>query len=121
MIDDGDPRLEEENMARLIAAAMGPDTQPSPGLRAQTLARLRAALRANQEPVAFPDSVVVLLAALLILAVCSLVALVVAGLLGSAGSPAWFLLAAAPIANLALLPVAAAVIVLRRKQNAQTY
>lgn len=119
MIDNGGPHLEE-NVARLIAAAAGPDARPTPALRAQTLARLRDTLHARREAAPFPDGIAMLLGALLVLAVCSLVALAAAGSLGSPGSPAWFLLATGPVANLALLPLAAAVIVLRRKRERQT-
>lgn len=116
MMDTRDAEPLEENSARLVRAAMEPGARPASGLRRDMLRRLLRE-RARLAPVAFPDSVVVLLGALWLT-----VAGVLAWLLGSsvaplAARPALLLAAVGLGLNLALVPVAGIVVVLGRKRG----
>jgi hypothetical protein len=119
MTNDFEPRVLEENTARLLQVALGPDTLPRPQLRQQTLGRLLAELRGRPAPVAFPDAVLVLLGGLLAVAACGLVLLGTAGQALSSANPVLLLFAAGLVLNFALMPVSGIVIVLGR-QHEQT-
>ena len=115
-MDGPETEQVQENTARLIQAAMGPDARPAAGLRRGMLRRLLAE-RARSAPVAFPDAVVVLLGGLLLAATGALAWLLARGTWSPATNPALLLAAAGLVLNLVLVPVAGIVIVLGRKRE----
>lgn len=110
---------DEENTARLIGAALGPDARPSPAARTRALAQLLSESR-RLHAATFPDRALALLIGALALMTAWIVvqgtgpALSVAN--GNGEQGAMLVVVAAVLAvNLVMVPVAGAVIILRRR------
>lgn len=102
---------DEENTARLIGAALGPDARPSPAARTRALAQLLSESR-RLHAATFPDRAL----ALLIGALALMAAWVGGQGAGGGEQGAMLVVAAAVLAvNLVMVPVAGAVIILRRR------
>ena len=110
-------RYLDRNTAHLVRAAFGPHARPSARATEQTLRLLLDRVRKQPAEVPFPDAVMGFLGATLVLAATWLAAQVaVIGTLSS-GNPALLMLAAWLGANLALVPVASIVILIRRQRE----
>jgi hypothetical protein len=96
-----------DNLARLIAASAGPESRPDRAVRAATFRLLIAEMR-RLHPVQFPDAGLALLSAGL-----ACMALILIAGTGTTGPRLAGLIAIA--ANLVIVPVAAIVIVWRRR------
>ena len=110
---------DEENAARLIGAALGPDARPSPATRSRAFAQLLAESR-RLHPATFPDRALALLIGALALMAAWIVVqgagLAPSGANGGGEQGAMFVVVAAVLAvNLVMVPVAGAVIILRRR------
>ena len=102
---------DEENAARLIGAALGPDARPSPATRSRAFAQLLAESR-RLHPATFPDRAL----ALLIGALALMAAWVAVQGAGDSEPGAMLVVVAVVLAvNLVMVPVAGAVIILRRR------
>jgi len=110
-------RLLEENVARLIRAAHGPSARPSPQAREQTFQLLLSHVRARSMVVDFPDVAVGLLGAVLAVVEIWLVVQVVVADTSFIGNPSLLVMAAVLMLNLALVPIASIVIVVRRQNG----
>ena len=107
-------RYLDKNTARLVWAAFGPDARPSEQAAERLFLAVRALVRARAAVVAFPDAAVGILGAMLVLvAIWLSIQLVITGTY-ALGVPPLLVMAAWLAANLALLPVASVVILLRR-------
>ncbi|MFC1525927.1 hypothetical protein ACFL6X_03840 [Candidatus Latescibacterota bacterium] len=105
--------ISDQNLAKLLRAALPPEARPGPGARAALLSHLLAACRPPVAP--FPEALVVLLAAVLVL----LSAASTTGLVGLGPAP-WLRpellgLCLVVLVNLAAVPCAALAIILRRR------
>lgn len=110
-----DNHSEEENTARLIAAGFGPEARPGLRIRAATLQRLRSRLGPRRAATAFPEHILCLLLGMLVLmAAWSGTDLMKANSSFGDGVTSLVCLAAA-LLNLAFVPVAGFVIVIRRR------
>lgn len=110
-------RYLDRNTARLIRAAFGPQTRPSARAAEQALRLLLDQVRERSAEAAFPDAVVGILGATLVLAAAWLTAQVLAGGSSPTASPLLLMVAAWLGANLALMPVASIVILIRRRRE----
>ena len=110
-------RYLERNTAHLVRAAFGPRARPSARAVERTLRLLLDRVRKRPAEVPFPDAVVGVLGATLVLAATWFTAQVtVTGTLPSA-NPSLLMMAAWLGANLALVPVASIVILIRRQRE----
>lgn len=117
MTTDQEPRSVEENMARLLAAALGGQAQIDPVLRQQVFDRLLSELRAQSVPSPFPDAIIALLSGVLACAATGLLLLATAGYLPDTADPVFLLLSAGVALNLILVPFAGATIVIGRQRE----
>ena len=110
---DSRSEILDQNLARLLRAALPPEARPSPRARSAVLSRLLAAWGTPVAP--FPEPLVALLAAVPVL----LAAAGAAGPLGLSPAPRLRPELLGPclvlLANLAAVPCAALAIVLRRR------
>lgn len=104
----------EENTIQLIRAGSGHQAQPEVGLRSEVLHRLRCETRMNRREVEFPNRVLVILTGVLALAALWLVIQAASGR-SIITSAVLSIMAMVLILNLALVPVASLVIVIRRR------
>ena len=104
----------EDNMARLIRAAMPPGARPDPVRRAELLLKLTAEAERAAARSAFPDRLVCVLAAALVVLAAWVAGRLGAGSIAGAPGPALTVLAVALVLNLAMVPVAGFLIVVRR-------
>ncbi len=111
-MDDETREHDENNTARLVRAALGPEARPGPQAGARMLARMTAELRARR-PVEFPDRALVALAGLLAAAAGAGAGYRVPG----AGDIVTLAVSALLVVNLIMVSVAGAVIVLRRRRG----
>jgi hypothetical protein len=110
-----DQRCEDQNLARLMRAACGPEVRPAPGARRRTLQALLAYTRARSPHADFPDLVVGLLGVAWVVAAAWLGARVVVGDLSLWANPGLLPMAVLLVLNLAVVPVAGVVIWKRRQ------
>ena len=108
-------RYLEENTARLIRAAFDPNARPSPHASERAFQSLLADVRARSAAVAFPDSAVGVLGATLALAATWLAIQAAAAATSFIANPPLLLMAAWLALNLALVPIASVVILIRRQ------
>jgi hypothetical protein len=112
-MDDEKPGFEE-NLSRLMHAGLPPDARPGAETRAEVFRRLVEITRARADSRSFPDHLVVAIAAAIVLVAAWLV-----GRMAGQGLPAAGLAATAfvliVVLNLAMVPLAGVVIVLRRR------
>lgn len=104
----------EENLARLMRAGLPPDARPAAGKRAETFQRLVEISRAHADSRTFPDHLVVAIAAAVVLIAAWLAGRTAGQGLPPAG-PAVTAFILVVILNLAMVPIAGFVIVLRRR------
>jgi len=110
-------RYLDRNTAHLVRAAFGPRARPSARATEQTLRLLLDQVRKRPTKAPFPDAVVGVLGAMLVLAAMWLAAQVTVIGTPLTTNPSLLMLAAWLGANLALLPVASTVIVIRRQRE----
>jgi hypothetical protein len=110
-------RYLDRNTAHLVRAAFGPRARPSARAAERTLRLLLDRVRKRPAEVPFPDAVVGVLGAMLVLAATWLAAQVAATGTLSRANPALLMLTAWLGANLALVPVASIVILVRRQRE----
>ncbi|MHC5033956.1 MAG: hypothetical protein ACYTFZ_02865 [Planctomycetota bacterium] len=104
----------EDRVTRLIQPAVGQEARPSAGARERVMCRLKAQLRARSAPVAFPNGILaVLMAILLLVSAWLAVQTVGAGERLSASLPST-VAALMLAANFVSAPLAGIVIVRRR-------
>jgi hypothetical protein len=108
-------RLMEENTARLIVAGLGPETRPGQRVRAATLRNLRARLRPRRAATAFPEHVLCLLLGTLMLMATSLAAEMIEADFSAGSAMPNLVFATVLLLNLAFVPIAGVVIVIRRR------
>ncbi len=108
-------RYHEDNIARLIQPALAPEARPDPLTREQTWRRLETLLHAKRTPTAFPDWALVVLAGILALMAAWLANQIFAGDVSMAMSPSFIVIALLLAFNLVCMPIAAVVIVIRRR------
>ena len=110
----GTERIHEENVARLVQAACGPEARPSQAARTRVLSVLMAEAHTHPAPAPFPDAAVALLGVFIVLAGVWLAVRAASG----ASHPALAIVAATVALNLILAPVAGAAIVWHRRRYA---
>jgi hypothetical protein len=110
-------RYLDRNTAHLIRMAFGPHARPSARAAEQALRLLLDQVRERAAEAAFPDAVVGILGATLVLAATWLTAQVIVTGTSLTASPSLLVLAAWLAANLALVPVASIVILIRRQRE----
>ena len=110
-------RYLDRNTAHLVRAAFGPHARPSARVAEQALRLLLDQVRERSTKAPFPDAVVGILGATLVLAAIWLTAQVAVGGTSLTATPSLLVLAAWLSANLALLPVASIVILIRRQHG----
>ena len=107
-------RYLDNNTARLIRTAFGPDARPSEQAAERLFLAARALVHARATVVAFPDAAVGILGTMLVLvAIWLSIQLVITGTY-ALGIPPLLAMATWLAANLALLPIASIVILIRR-------
>lgn len=104
----------EQNLGRLLRASVGPAARPAAGTREALRRRLSAEIRRSPAPAEFPRPVLALLSAVALLAAAAGLA-ARTGILGTVAWSALSLPALLLVANYLSLPLACAIIVLRRK------
>ena len=110
-------RYLDRNAAHLIRVAFGPHARPSARAAEQALRLLLDQVRERSAKAPFPDAAVGVLGATLVLAATWLTAqVIVTGTLPSA-NPSLLMMAAWLGANMALVPVASIVILIRRQRE----
>ena len=112
---DNRQRYLEDNTARLIRAGLGAPVRLDPLTRQQTLRRLVARLQAKRAVAAFPDWALVILAAALVLAAAWVAGQTLTAGIAVVVSPPLIIMALLWTSSLAWLPLAAVVIVVRRR------
>jgi hypothetical protein len=115
-MSDKERRLEQ-NTARLIQAALDPRARPSSQASRQTFRALLVRMRERPGPVDFPDAAVASLGTILVLVGIWLAIRVVVMDAPVLASPSLLVMAAWLVANLALVPVASIVILIRRQRE----
>jgi hypothetical protein len=113
MNDENGP--SEEDLARLIAAGFGPEARPGERARAATLRNLRARLRPRRVATAFPEHVLCLLLGALMLLGASLAAEMIEADFFCGSPTPNLVFAAVLLLNVAFVPIAGVVIVIRRR------
>lgn len=110
-------RYLEQNTARLVRASFGPHARPSRQATERSFRLLLAQVRARTAVVTFPDAAVGIMGATLALAATWLA--LQAAIAGTpvTTSPSLLALVAWLVANLALVPVASLVILIRRRHG----
>ena len=112
---DSEDRRLEANTARLIRAALGPETRPDPGAGQQALQSLLTGLRERRARSSFPDHTLAALVGTLVFMAAWLALQAIASD-GAVNSPVLLLPATfVLLVNVAVVPVASIVIVLRRR------
>ncbi len=110
----------DRNLERLIRASFGPDTRLTPSAREQLHQRLSAALPETRRPKEFPAGILALFSSLvLLLAATNVLSIWDTSIrlpLSFALNPVGLLV----LLNLACLPIASLVIILRRKSCPRT-
>ena len=104
----------EDNVSRLVRAAMPPGARPDPVRRAELFLKLIAEAEGAAAGSAFPDRLVCALAAALTVLAAWIAARLGAGSVAGTPDPALTVLAIALVLNLAMVPVAGFLIVVRR-------
>jgi hypothetical protein len=110
-------RYLERNTAHLVQAAFGPQARPSARAAEQALRLLLDQVQGRSTEIAFPDAAVGILGATLVLAATWLTAQVIVSGPSLTANPSLLTLAAWLGANLALVPVASIVILIRRQRE----
>ena len=110
-------RYLDRNTAHLVRAAFGPHARPSARAAEQALRLLLDQVRERSAKAPFPDAAVGVLGATLVLAAICLTAQVIVNGTSLTVNPSLLGLAAWLSANLALLPVASIVILIRRQHG----
>jgi hypothetical protein len=110
-------RYLDRNTAHLIRAALGPHARPSARAADQTFRLLLDQLRTRSSEVAFPDAAVGVLGTTLVLAATWLTAQVTITGTSPFANPSLLMMSAWAVTNLALLPVASIVILIRRQRE----
>lgn len=105
----------QENTARLIRAAFGPEARPDPQTSREVLGRLVTQLRVGQTAVPFPERTLGLLAAALVLMAVWLASHMIGSTPAVTAAPAGPVIASVLFLNLAFVPAAAVLIVIRRR------
>jgi hypothetical protein len=104
----------EDNVSRLVRAAMPPGARPDAVRRAEVLLKLTAEAESAAARSAFPDCLVGVLAAALTMLAAWVAARLGAGFIPGAPGPALTVLVIALVLNLTMVPVAGFLIVVRR-------
>ena len=104
----------EENIIRLIQASFSRQARPDAGLHGEMLHRLREEIRTNRAGIEFPNGVLVTLTGILTLMAVWLMIQTTSGQ-SIMTSPTLTIMAMVLILNLALVPVASLIIVIRRR------
>ena len=110
-------RYLDRNVAHLIRTAFGPQARPSARAAEQALRLLLDQVRDRSAKAPFPDAVVGVLGATLVLAGVWLTAQVIVNGTLPTFNPSLLMTAAWLGANLALVPVASIVILIRRQRE----
>ena len=110
-------RYLDRNTAHLIRAAFGPHARPSARAAEQALRLLLDQVRERSSEAPFPDAAVGVLGATLVLAATWLTVQVIVSGTSLTVNPALLMMAAWLGANLALVPVASIVILIRRQRE----
>jgi hypothetical protein len=110
-------RYLDRNVAHLIRTAFGPQARPSARAAEQALRLLLDQVQGRSTEIAFPDAAVGILGATLVLAATWLTAQVIVSGPSLTANPSLLMMAAWLGANLALVPVASIVILIRRQRE----
>ena len=110
-------RYLDRNTAHLVQAAFGPHARPSARAAEQMLRLLLDQVRERSAQAPFPDAAVGILGATLVLAATWLTVQVIVSGTSLTVNPSLLILAAWLGANLALVPVASIVILIRRQRE----
>ena len=113
-MDDEKPGVEE-NLSRLLRAGLPPDARPGAETRAEVFRRLVEMTRARADSRSFPDHLIAVIAAAIVLVTAWLVGRMAGGQGLPAAGPAATAFVLVVILNLAMVPIAGFVIVLRRR------
>lgn len=105
----------EENTARLVRAAYGPSARPSPEASQRVFRLLLGHVRVRPATPGFPDAALVALGAIVVFLAVGLAIQVAFPMTSLNASPSLLAAAMVLILNLAWVPVASIVIVLRRR------
>jgi hypothetical protein len=110
-------RYLDRNTAHLIRAALGSQARPSARAAEQALRLLLDQVRERSAKAPFPDAAVGILGATLVLAATWFTVQVIVSSPSLTANPSLLMMAAWLAANLALLPVASIVILIRRQRE----
>jgi hypothetical protein len=112
---DNEDRLLEDNIARLIRAGYGPEVRPNARVRERVFARLASQVRSGSAAAEFPASIIGLLFGALGLMAIWLAAPMIGVAARVTSVPSIAIVSAVLLVNLVSVPVAAIIIVIRRR------